>query len=351
MRKSPQKKNRTLVGHISHFSSSKPGIIVLALLFGLVGTYLLTGAKALLPPASPLTYGAEGFVTFMPGHDGNYNPGDTLSAWVTASSNSYPGGDPNGQLRLIFFSDSNYVDYLGYTCDPNITCYQSGWDNPTANYNGRKDLKLCISMPVPHAVAGQQLPHILTLHYKVKQPGTSAFWINLADGSGSGSCQSNPFASGVYYNGGGAACFNNRFPGCTGTDIGFTNATAPNFSDTTGTMGPDLNPNLGTAQTPSTNPNSGGGGGSSATTQTNELNPTPSSSDQGTETKKPDPEPSPFFDGKLFATGSDPYDSANTISLGGFKLGYGWFYVAGAIIVLGVGGFFAWRWWQRRKGK
>lgn len=99
---------------------------------------------------------------------------------------------------------------------------------------------------------------------------------------------------------------------------------------------------------------SGGGGGSSATTQSDADNATPSNTDQGDATEQPKVEPSPFFDGKLFAIGSDSdanIQKDKTVGIGGLRFGYGWFYLLGLLILLGVGGWFGWKWWQKRRMK
>jgi len=104
-----------------------------------------------------------------------------------------------------------------------------------------------------------------------------------------------------------------------------------------------VNPGLGNS--PSPNPGRGGGGGSSATTQSDSNSSLPESSDQG-DNEQPKLEPSPFFDGKLFAAGSDA-SAIDTVTVGGLKLGYGWFYLGGAVLLLGVAGFLGWKYRQK----
>lgn len=110
-----------------------------------------------------------------------------------------------------------------------------------------------------------------------------------------------------------------------------------------GPQGPNEGPTgPGSGKTPGTSPNrvTGGGGGASATTQGDDSSPLPSSVKQGDQDQTVI-EPSPFFDGKLFAAGSNASDSTKAVSVGGFKLGLGWVYLGGLAAVLALGGFVA----------
>lgn len=87
-----------------------------------------------------------------------------------------------------------------------------------------------------------------------------------------------------------------------------------------------------------------GSGSTAATNLSNQPNSIPESSGLGEE-KQPEIEPSPFFDGKLFAAGSDASE-INSVNVNGIKLGYGWFYLLGGLMLSVVGGFLGWRLWQ-----
>jgi hypothetical protein len=91
----------------------------------------------------------------------------------------------------------------------------------------------------------------------------------------------------------------------------------------------------------------GGGGGAAATTEADKPNPLPSTANQGDTTEQPKVEPSPFFDGKLFAAGSDGDASISkdkTVGVSGFRIGYGLLVIAALVVLLVVGTF---AWWKR----
>ena len=296
-------------------------------------------------------------VSTRPGSDGNYNAGDTLEAYVSADFNS--NRSLTGQLRVVIFSDPEWVDYLRYECAPNVQCYESGWDAPSATYSGRKDLKLCITTPPSWQVpqAGQDYYiHIFSIFYTVRTPATKAFYINAIGSGGPDSCEANPMANGVNDIRGSGACFNNRFPGCSGTQPGFNNGYGDGFSPGFGIKmdgdGEGLTPKdtqqQSTGQDPNPNKNSTGGGGTSAQTQGNEQNQIPTSTSQGTETEQTNAEPSPFYDGKQYAPGSDPIDETlGNISVGGRKIAHGWLYLMAFGIAGSAGGYYMW--WNHRK--
>jgi hypothetical protein len=93
----------------------------------------------------------------------------------------------------------------------------------------------------------------------------------------------------------------------------------------------------------------GGGGGASATTEADKPNPLPSTASQGDTTEQPEVDPSPFFDGKLFAAGSDSDGSISkdkTVEIGGLRIGYGWFYLLGLVVVI-AGSLATYSFWWR----
>ena len=337
MRRPQNKKSK-----LSRFLSNKLAVTVVV--FAVVGTSLLLVARAEKfpdvvnnpsysnPPINIVNGNAD---IEVKGQLTNFSPSTTY------------------QANIVFFSDTARVEYASYTCNPILTCVDSDWDrydNNTSNHMDAKvtDLRVCITIPPGFSIDSSST--ILTLHYRVKDTNRP-FWLELWHGVATGSCQSNPTASGLDRGDGAyGTCFNmyTSEAGCVGTGGSGTgrqlgkNPYTSSGGTGTGTQGQGT----GTGTSPSTG-SGGGGGGSSATTQSDNPNSLPSSSDQGTENKQPEVEPSPFFDGKLFAAGSDVYDNANSVSIGGFRLGYGWFYLAGALVLLGVGGFFTWRYRQQ----
>lgn len=100
--------------------------------------------------------------------------------------------------------------------------------------------------------------------------------------------------------------------------------------------GKDINPNL----------SSGGGGGSSARRQADTPNPTPSSSQRG-DAKQPDLEPSPFFDGQIFAAGSDADNLTSTVAKTGETVVEHWPIALGVLVLGGSAGLGIWKWRHR----
>lgn len=313
------------------------------LLLVAAGVYILhLSAQA----QSASDYYSETHLSYAPGSDGNYDAGQTLEAWLYSDFRPGLGGtQTTGQSRLVIFSDPNFVDFIGWECNPNARCYESGWDNVLATYNGRKDLKLCISFPIEGWQSGGQMPNVAILRYRVKDPATSSFMVQLTEGHGNGTCEQNPFANGIPGDHGSGACFNNRFggAGCQGLGVGFIDAQPNGF---TGGFGIN-NPAKTQAPLQQAPNNSGGGGGSSASTPSEQPASVPAVAPQGSETKQPKITPSPFYDGKLYASGSNAPTDENKATVAGLKVGYVWLILL-ATLVLSAGGFVTWKWWRSR---
>lgn len=328
---------------ISTQTKSKRLALISVVLFSLIGAGYVIFSKAQLG-----NYFVESVISYAPGSDGNYNAGDTLEAWVAGS---FENSNRTGQLRVVAFSNPEWVDYLRYECAPNVKCYESGWDNPTATYTGRKDLKLCVSMPVSGWQAGQQNPHIFSIFYKVRSPATSAFHVQLEDGNGNGTCEENPMASGVIHNGGSGACYNNRFTGCAGNEVGYLNWNQQGFGPGFGIkltgeqQGQSTTTTTQQGQAASQQKNSTSGG-SSAKKQSEQQNNTPTSSAQG-DNKQTKLEPSPFFDGKDFKPGSDA-DTTGSIDKIGKRLATKWIFIV-PLVAFGLLAVAALWWWKKKK--
>lgn len=256
---------------------------------------------------------------------------------------------------VAFFSDSNRVEYLSSECVPPIFCTDSNWRGyefgPSAHQDARvTDKVLCIT--IPPSTNHLNLSLMVKLKYKVIN-SSKPFWFDNISGLGRGSCASNPAGSNISYAGGNGMCINYvkaiHPGGCAGTrGIGargnnpFGNFPNPN----TGSSPQGQSPQQSAGSTPGTG---SGGGGSSSTTQSDNSNTVPSSSARGDQ-QQPEVGPSPFFDGKLFTAGSST-DDANTVSVGSYRIGYGWFYLLIGLAIAGVGGFYGWNWWRMRNHK
>jgi len=126
-------------------------------------------------------------------------------------------------------------------------------------------------------------------------------------------------------------------PGPTPSGPGGPSGPGPGNGNDNGGTGPGTN-----------GQGAGGGGGSSAMTEAEKPKATPSTTAQGESTEQPKTDPSPFFDGKLFAAGSDTDNqNVNGISIAGRKFGYGWFYLVGVLLLTGsiIAGYVLW--WKK----
>lgn len=142
----------------------------------------------------------------------------------------------------------------------------------------------------------------------------------------------------------------------------------PSDPTPTPTPNPNPNPNPNPGPNPNPNPNPGPGpnpntssssssarGGTSATRQGNNSNPLPSTSSQGTTRNQTKLEPSPFYDGRLYAPGSNSDGSYKDEGFGTFlatgtkKVVEGaWPYALGTVFVVSAGLVIYWRVYRKR---
>ena len=294
---SKNKKNR-----FTRFSSHKRtySIIVVALLFGLIGSYFLSRSNA-----------ASGDVYYDNSPSTTHREaGESYSLTLYADVPYQPLGREQ-HLGLGFARDSNTTQYVGFTCG--FASEACGLNVPAGAGNDR-DLDTCID--ISPAAFGASHVAVAIVHLKAKVTGTfNNAWAVFSTWS----------------------CAYEASPG-TSAETG-DGATADSGTD-------DGNNGTGTGSG-----SSAGGGGSSATNQSAEPNPLPADGAQGDETKQPKIEPSPFYDGKLYEPGSDLDDQTfGTISIAGHKFESGLFYLTGGLAVLGVSGFFGWRHRRRVQG-
>jgi hypothetical protein len=283
---------------------------------------------------------------------------------LATGHSDYTGADPNvvvkaqwgpepsaapWQIVVVATSNSKYVEYLGFSCNGFSTCRPSSIVPNDYFPEENHDLKVCINVPAGYSTDGMSRD-LFTMHYRYLQPPPH-LWFRVWFYTASGTCDANPTASGARQRNGHGNCSPQIYvaPGqyreeqCNfnGPGDGRGKGVGTGFSPAPAGEGPAQS---GQAASPSSaRGRAGGGGGSSATTLSDTPNSLPDSTPQG-EQQQPEIEPSPFFDGKLFAAGSDKFaDSDNTVSVGGFRLGYGWFYLAGALALVGVCGLLGWR--------
>jgi len=300
------------------------------------------------------------FASENPWDGGAFN-GYTDNAY-SSSSPLYAGGDVNvpvwgrwgghetnsdWQVVATVTSNSKYVDYLGFSCGSFSTCRPTTWYKPSYFAGENYDLRVCINVPANQSNVTRA--DLFTLHYRYLSPPPHN-WLQVWFGTAPGSCDSNPSAAGVNVRNGYGNCSPQNYVGpgqyseeqCNfnGPGDGTGKGIGTGFSPAPQGYGPGLS---GQAPNPNPTPGPAGGGGSSAITQGDQPNSIPSSSDQG-DNEQPKLEPSPFFDGKLFAAGSDAPET-DSLTVSGVKLGYGWFYLGGVLTVLAVAGFLSW--WKR----
>jgi len=267
-------------------------------------------------------------------------------------ANSHP--TETFHVVVAFFSDSNRVEYVSSECIPPIACTDSNWRGYAFGPMNLQDARvtdkvLCIT--VPPNTNHLNLAVAMKMRYKVLD-SSRPYWFDNITGVGRGSCASNPAGSNIITTGGNGSCINyvkELHPGgCIGSQgIGARgNNPFGNFPDPNPGSQQGRSPQQGTSSAPGAG---SGGGGSLAATPGDSSNSVPMSSDQG-DSEQPKVEPSPFFDGKLFAAGSDASD-IDTVKVGGLKLGYGWLYLLGGLVAAGVAGFFGWKWWQGHRKK
>jgi hypothetical protein len=117
-------------------------------------------------------------------------------------------------------------------------------------------------------------------------------------------------------------------------------------SGTTGTgtgnsSGPQVQPLPNPAPKPTQNPSPNPAPAPAAAIPSNQPTPAPKPSAQGTQIKPPIPPGSPFFDGQQYSPGSAPDTLASAVTKQAISV---WWYVAGGVLVVLIGGLFvAWR--------
>lgn len=381
MRTTRNKKRQT---RLSKLRASKPfQILVFVLLFGAVGVYLLLVSYAESPELAN-TYGPRVEIGWGVNAAGTENIpiGTTISPSV-----EYIAGGSHQQLPQptaivsSTYSALKYVRLTGIDCDPNVRCVSVTWPNfdndpppgtfmandfggtssPSSMDDFAFDHKFSVCTDVPSIAPSpsQSYVPLYTPHFVVTGNDKRFVIATLIRYYISGNCDTNGGQSdqwykttretqwykcyngngtfdGPFYDGSRNSCFDpgNSLPGGNDT-VQITGGKA----STTGGQGSGKSPDPGAG---------GGGGGSSATSQSSQPNTIPSTSNQGDDKKQPKIEPSPFFDGRVFAAGSEAdIQNPNTISIAGHKFSYGWLYLLGLPIVLGIAGWFGWRWWQK----
>lgn len=267
------------------------------------------------------------------------NPGDLITVPVTLVT---PASNPGvtWKTHIEIQSDPSFVDYLGYDCDGPVACIP----NTTVHFGlppgFQRQAGVCISLPTSNT---QVTIRILTVKLRLKQIGSSTIAVALS--SHPTSCDIDDSNNHYAGNGFGMTVVG-QATGTTGDDTGdtgggddgSTSATSEGTGSGSEAGGRDKTGSGGSGP----NNNDGGTGGGSSANRRGEKDPSlPSSSGLG-DSEQSGIEPSPFFDGKQFAIGSSA-DSTNAVSIGGIKLGYGWFYLLGALILLGLGGWFVWK--------
>lgn len=275
------------------FSSKRFRLGAVTFLFGAVGAYLVFGAKAA--------------VIINSYNDGELGSGISAGEvfLVTTTASNIPAG--TGHFGLVEFSaDGGVVESLGTQCAPPVTCSLSV--RPKA-YSGEFDpvYMLCADLP-----AGTTSATFSMRFRALANLPANTLWFSYFGGATDGSCAD--------------------------SDDPRKDPPPPPPDPPPGC--PECEGNDG--DNPGNNTGPDGGGGSSATNQGDADNSTPSSSGQG-DAKQPKVEPSPFFDGKLFATGSDSFTTTDTVSIAGYRLGYGWFYLLAGLILTSLLGLLGWK--------
>jgi hypothetical protein len=250
--------------------------------------------------------------------------------------------------------DTRLFKLINGNCEWVYGCIQSTADIHNLPYNmgdyiHKKRIAICYNVP---ANAVHDGPAFTWTFQRVSgQPGTFAegMWWFIPDsphGILDGTCESNPSAVGITWQG--------EIGGCGESNRTCDDGTGPGAASgpLTG-MGPKGNGGTGagtngTGTGPGPRPNPGpGGGGSSANQQGTDPTPLPTTSSQGNATQ-PELKPSPFFDGRDYAPGSDPLDKAlGNINVGKHRILHGWLYLIGILLLIAgaIAGYFLW--WRK----
>ena len=377
MRKSRNKnrKNRLLTSRRFHIS-------IFALVFGTVGVYLLLVSHAESPELAN-TYGPR--VEIGWGVDAAGTTNIPIGTVISPSVEYISGGSnqqlpqPSAIVTSTYYA-SKYVRLTSIDCPANVRCVSVSWPNfdndpppgtfmpndfggtssPSSMDDFAFDHKFSVCNDVPYVTPSptQSYVPLYTPHFVVTGNDKRFVIATLIRYYIGGNCdanggQSDPWYKttletqwykcyngngtfdGPFYDGSRNSCFDpgNSLPGGNDTVV------------ITGGKASTVGPGPGS----STAPGPGGGGGSSATTPTDQPNTVPSGGPLGDNEKQPKIEPSPFFDGRLFTAGSEAdAQDPNTVSIAGRTFSYVWLYVLGALLVLGVGGYFGWRRWQKK---
>lgn len=378
------RKKRLLGIKVSH-------TLIIALLFGAVGGYLMFSTYASQTSAPDM------YVEYHAGIPGNpvntANVGDIITPTVRDESLQIPE-EKREKVALIisWLYVSSRVTPNPVKCYPESSCKSISWPKFEGSHRWQAEglfdrmFSICVDLPqrISRSVEDGNGLRIVTPYFVVKK-NTDAIPIEMRttyyrgsscsvnDGRTGGAVGENEEISTSLYSAGTFfQCYNrdaNKRPGNDAngfpTYCGLPGGNEPGIV-TVGIEGEDAKTSGGKdkdkhesgagsgsgdsdgqSPAPSHSSGGGGGGGSIAIKQDDEPNTLPSTSPQGTKDKQPKIKPSPFFDGKLFAIGSDPDTEAiQGVTIAGQKFGFGWVYLVGALILLAVGGFFGQRWWR-----
>lgn len=380
----PLRKKRLLGIKVSH-------MLIIALLFGAVGGYLMFSTYASQTSAPDM------YVEYHAGIPGNpvntANVGDIITPTVRDESLQIPE-EKREKVALIisWLYVSSRVTPNPVKCYPESSCKSISWPEFDGSHRWQAEglfdrmFSICVDLPqrISRSVEDGNGLRIVTPYFVVKK-NTDAIPIEMRttyyrgsscsvnDGRTGGAVGENgEIPTSLHSAGSFFQCYNREANNRPGNDpngfpiyCGLPGGSEPGIvtvkiqgegektpggkdKDKQGPgsgSGPSDSSGKSTAQNPSSG--GGGGGGSTANKQDDEPNTLPSTSPQGTKDEQPKVEPSPFFDGKLFAIGSDvDTEDIQGISVAGQKFGFGWVYLVGASVLLAVGGFFGQRRWR-----
>lgn len=327
-------------------------ILAVVLLAGLIGMYFLRTSNALNDVFNNVQINMNDIWAGQAQSVGtpfNVRINLTTGPSFTTNNSTQPG-----QVVVMLSTDRRAVKYEGLTlnCKKKYKCVSNATHNgtfpPEHHY-----VNAVVCVDLPSRPGSTTIEPFFTARFRAVRNinYVSVFWISVYSGIAPGSCQSNPDASGVVWGGGHGGCYHSSpstiAPGALeGCDKGYGISIGParqaiGVPDKTGGheqgSGDD-----GKSQ------GAGGGGGSDASRQADKPNTIPSAGEQGDAEEQPELEPSPFFDGQIFAAGSDTDSLRGALTNTGRSVAQNWPWVLGGTITIGAVGTLAFWWWKRR---